>query len=509
MSARICVVSIAGTPQTLMLTALFTCIKNKDKDSHVTLILDKKDKDVSEIIGDVDNFLFFDKESTANRLSSTEYTLLDNNEYIKKQLKALTTQPFDVVINTAADNLSSIVASMVDADSIEGVAYDEYGKKWTNDPWFSYLNNVYEDDKYNLFHYVDLITAGCNVFKSVKNTMQDKDQLQGRILIAMENAKELSENIEKSHKDFSVTMANRKEDIVGMNELIKSSSVVITSDYLWSTIASCYGKRVIFVVSDDKYIINGPYGEGHLILRTRNTGSDVTDDLFSLFEFASFQIDKDKLATSNADVFVSRYDNDGFMEYVPVLKTTMNERNLYKWIYKSVFKGTIGRSIKAGDPQRFLAFGEKYIDRVVDIDRAVEYLSEKIFAKYENESVKRVMSGFNEVIGSVVELKQMAFEGQKKSREFLNIVAINSGDLDEIKKKKKELTEIDNLIYKMLAEGRWYLEPVIGPFMKDRDNSHVVNLFPLAKRTIVNYEDLFSKTSFLEEIIRGLWKRIN
>jgi len=113
------------------------------------------------------------------------------------------------------------------------------------------------------------------------------------------------------------------------------------------------------------------------------------------------------------------------------------------------------------------------------------------------------------VLSAIVELKQLAFEGQKRSREFLNIVAINSGELDEIKKKTKELTEIDTFICKMPIEGKWYLEPIVGPFMKDRDNSHVVNLFPLAKRTIVNYEDLFSKTCFLEEIIRGLWKKIN
>ena len=509
MSARICVVSIVGTPQTLMLTALFTCIKNKDRDSHITLILDKKDKNLAEIIADVDSFLFFDKDATTNRLSSTDYTLLDNNEYIKKQLKDLTPQPFDLVINTGADNLSSIVASMVDADSIEGVVYDEYGKKWTNDPWFAYLNNVYEDDKYNLFHYVDLMTAGCNVFKSVKNVIQDKEQLHGKILIAMDDAKGLSESIEESHIDFSVIIADTKTDIAGMNELIKSVSVVVTTDYLWSTIASCYDKKVILVVADDKYIINGPYGEGHLILKIRDAEISIKDDLLSLFEFASCKIDKDKLNTLNSDVFVSRYDNDGFMEYVPFLRAGMSEQDLYKWIYKSVFKGTIGRSIKAGDPQRFLAFGEKYIDRVVDIDRAVEYLSEKIFTKYETESVKKGMNGFNEAINSIVELKQMAFEGQKRSREFLNIIAINSGDLDEIKKKMKELTEIDNLIYKMPDDGKWYLGPIIRPFMKDRDNSHVVNLFPLAKRTIVNYEDLFSKTSFLEEIIRGLWKRIN
>ncbi|MCX6112625.1 MAG: hypothetical protein NTY22_04985 [Proteobacteria bacterium] len=516
MAVRICIVSLEGTLQTLMLTALFTCIKNKDKDAHITLILDKKDKNITDIIGDVDAFLFFDKDSTIDRLSSDNHTLLNNNEYIKKQLRDLTSQPFDLVINTGPDNLSSIVASMVDARSIEGVVYDEYGKKWIENPWLAYLNSVYEDDHSNLFHYVDLITAGCNAFRSIKSVMSDTGALCKRILIDLNDykegsvlARELNKKIETEYKNFTVTITDEKLSIKDMSELIKNSSIVITSNYIWSTVACYYGKKVIFVASDDKYVMNGPYGEGHLILKARSEGADVKEDLFNLFEFAFCQKDKNTLITSSTDVFVSRYDNDGFMEYVPFLKAAMSDHELYRWIYKAVFKGTIGRSVKAGDPQRFLAFGEKYIDRVVDIDRAVEYLSEKIFTKYEAESVKKVMNGFNEAINSVVELKQVAFEGQKKSREFLNIIAINSGDLDEIKKKRKELTETDNLIYKMLKDGKWYLGPIIRTFMKERDDSHIVNLFPLAKRTIVNYEDLFSKASFLEEIIRGLWKRIN
>jgi hypothetical protein len=88
-------------------------------------------------------------------------------------------------------------------------------------------------------------------------------------------------------------------------------------------------------------------------------------------------------------------------------------------------------------------------------------------------------------------------------------VAMNSGNMDEIKKKRKEITEMDQLVCDMLGEKKMYLEPLIRSFTQERDDSHVVNLFPLAKRIIVTYEDLFSKASFLEEIIKGLWKKTN
>jgi len=165
--------------------------------------------------------------------------------------------------------------------------------------------------------------------------------------------------------------------------------------------------------------------------------------------------------------------------------------------------------VRAGDPQRFLAFGEKYIDRVVDIDRQVEYLCENIINKYNSDDILSASSKFGDVIDQITVVKDIAFEGQKKAKEFLNVVAVDSGNMDEIKRKRNELSEVDLRIYNLINHNRCFAEPFIRSFIRERDDAYVANLFPLAKRIMCLYEDLFSKISFLEEIIKELWKRIN
>ena len=125
------------------------------------------------------------------------------------------------------------------------------------------------------------------------------------------------------------------------------------------------------------------------------------------------------MSFSTFDVFISRYDIDGFLEFVPFLKKDIERKDLYKWVYKSVLKGTLARSIKAGDPQRFLSFGQKYIDRVVDIDREVEYLVSKILSRYNIESIKLLVQDLAEFKDQSTALKIEAFNGQKKKLKTL------------------------------------------------------------------------------------------
>ncbi|MEI6080491.1 MAG: hypothetical protein WCQ53_07645, partial [bacterium] len=483
-----------------MLTALFRCVKNKDKETQLTLVLDKKDKEICELIENIDEFLFFDREKVVERLSSSTYTLVQNHEYIEKQLKSATTEPIDTVINAGCDNLSAIVTSMMGARSVEGATFDEYGKKWIENPWFSYLNDTCEDKQYNLFHYIDVVTGGCGVFSPEKKSLPvEQPSISKRVIIELseyehgtELGRDLGQRIEKNYRGFNVVITEGKLKTTEMAELIKSSSVLVTSNYIYSMIASIFGKKVVFVASDDNYMVNGPYGEGHWILKKKKNALFINDDLFSFFGFAFCQEDRTALLAPNMDIISSGYDRDGFIEYVPFLKMGISEKEFYNWIYKSVWKCTIGRKVRAGDPQRFLAFGEKYIDRVVEIDREVEYLKEKVLTKYDQDNIKVITDKFNEALNSVIELKETAFEGQKKAREFLNTVAISSDNLEEIKKKKQEITEIDTSISEMLHSDKIYLEAIIRSFMRERDDSHVTNLFPLAKRIISNYEDLFS-----------------
>ncbi|MEI6093258.1 MAG: hypothetical protein WCQ47_06200 [bacterium] len=495
MAIKICVVNLGTPVQTLMLTNLFTAIKSKEKDSFLTLIIDKNNKDLTKIIGDIDEFILFDRDQKEER----------HHEYVKKQLKNLISYPVDLVINTSSDKLSSAISSIIESTSFEGVMFDEYGKKWIDNPWFSYLDNLEQSSNFNLFHYTDIVSVACNYFCSLKQ--QSVCSYDSNTLIMIDIKK--PEFILDSLPTNCFVLPRDTKDEAKTVALIKNCSLVLTSDYYISTLASSLGKKVVLISETDDYFTCGPYGDNNYVLKLKDRSSDFNGDILQFLRFLLFKEEKASLSLSNFNVFISRYDLDGFLEFIPFLKKDIDQKDLYKWVYKSVLKGTLARSIKAGDPQRFLSFGEKYIDRVVDIDREVEYLVSKVLSRYNSESIKLLVKDLSEFKIQATELKAKAFNGQKKAREFLNTVAMNSGDMVEIKKKKAEIIEIDDSIQIMMKDSRYNFWPIVNNFRQEKGDEHITNLFPMAKGVMTRYEELFSKASFLEEIIEGLWKRIN
>jgi hypothetical protein len=48
-----------------------------------------------------------------------------------------------------------------------------------------------------------------------------------------------------------------------------------------------------------------------------------------------------------------------------------------------------------------------------------------------------------------------------------------------------------------------YIAPLIDFFKTEESVDDVKNIFPLAKSTMLSFEDLFSRASFTEEIVKG------
>lgn len=495
MAIKICVVNLDTPAQTLMLTNLFVAIKSKEKDSHITLIIDKKNSFLTELISEVDEFILFDRDQKEARY----------HEYVKKQLKGLLVSNIDLVINTSSDKLSSAISSMIESSAFEGVVFDEYGKKWIENPWFAYLDNLNTNNRFNLFHYSDIVSIACSYFRSIKQEEVFSYDYNDRVILDVNKADILLQNLPNNCFTLSKTSKYTTET----TELIKKCSLVVSSDTYISALASYFGKKNVFVCENDEYLTYGPYSDSSYVLRVKDKAGNVNDDILKFLKFLLFKGDKTTLSLTTVDVFVSRHDIDGFLEFIPFIRKEIGQEDFYKWVYRSVLKGTMARSIKAGDPQRFLSFGEKYIDRVVDIDREVEYLVSKVLNRYNNESVKRLVTELSCFKEQVTELKAKAFDGQKKAREFLNIVAMNSDNMEEIKKKKLEIIEVNASIHMMIENNSHNFGPIMNNFKQEKGDEHITNLFPMAKGIMTKYEELFSKASFLEEIIEGLWKRIN
>jgi hypothetical protein len=521
MPLNICFVAIDDPLQIPLFVGALNKLSTMGSDACVSVVVNSEDKELLKAMNYNGRVSFFDKASFSSDVSCSEANILNSSANIKKQLShSLGEEPFDIVLNLGFSQISSLVSSMIKSSSYQGSVYDEYSRTRIDDPWLDYFNSVSDDGSYNTFHCIDLVLSSfpnrssaatkARLFDLNEQQLpQDGLQLKTKKNIFVDRSSSFMQDISEELSGRAIDSCKNYVFTSSEEQRYSEVDVVITDDVFFSMSSSVLGNKVVFISSNDAQALYQPYGEGNYVLRPKTSSSKICDDIISLLGFIFNHRDKALLITPNSDFMVSRLDQDGFLEYVPLLRKRIGPAELYSWIYRAVFKCTMGRTVRAGDPQRFLAFGEKYIDRVVDIDRQVEYLCEHIINKYNHDDVISVSSKFAEVMDHVIAVKEIAFEGQKKAKEFLNVVAVDSNNMDEIKKKRNELSEIDSRIYALINGDNCYAEPLIRSFVRDRDDAHVANLFPLAKKIMCLYEDLFSKLSFLEEIIKELWKRIN
>lgn len=226
------------------------------------------------------------------------------------------------------------------------------------------------------------------------------------------------------------------------------------------------------------------------------------DELFSFGPYGS----NNKVNIDGVE-WVSGFDRDGFLEYLPATSIKIDPKLFYSFVYRSVWRCTISRTIRAGDPQRFMSLGETYLDRMVDVDREVNTLCDKVFKKFTADSVLNVIRTQQQFLQTVTKIKEFAFEGQKIAREFLSAASKNIHDMTEIKDIKLRLQNIEKSIDGTKKIDQ-YVTPLIELFEKEEPSGDVQNFFPLAKSIILSFEDLFSRASFTEEIIKGIYKHI-
>jgi len=205
--------------------------------------------------------------------------------------------------------------------------------------------------------------------------------------------------------------------------------------------------------------------------------------------------------------WLSGFDRDGFLEYLPSMPIRLGPELFYGYVYRSVWKCTIGRTIRAGDPQRFMSLGETYLDRVVDVEREVDVLCDKVLKKFTTESVEELIKIQPQFLQTVTRIKELAFEGQKIAKEFLSAASRNVHNMTEVKDIKTRLQIVEKKIEET-KNTESYVTPLIDLFEKEGSTDDVHNLFPLAKSIILSFEDLFSRASFTEEIMKGVCKNI-
>ncbi|MFH1222887.1 MAG: hypothetical protein V1647_00920, partial [Pseudomonadota bacterium] len=255
-----------------------------------------------------------------------------------------------------------------------------------------------------------------------------------------------------------------------LHSVSEKAPVFVTDDINEAVKKSFLDTRVVYISPNGDVLMYGPYGQGHFIVRPRGDAhkSGINKkDVEKLFS----DINKEKFLNIGADVWISRFDRAGFLEYVPFTAMDINKEELLKWIYRTTWKSTINRNVIVGDPQRFLAVGEKYIDRVLDIDKEVEDLYEKVLARYNAASVSHAIKSLGAFCAGLEELKKLSFEGLKFAKELLSSAAIRG--------EKPALTH-DEKIFNV-AERVKELNPIIDFFRVSKESERSKDMFPVLK----------------------------
>lgn len=205
--------------------------------------------------------------------------------------------------------------------------------------------------------------------------------------------------------------------------------------------------------------------------------------------------------------WISSFDRDGFMKYLPVKKIAIKPEWFYGFFYRAIWKATLNRKIRVGDPNRFLSFGETYLDRMLDVDIEVDQLTNSVFKCFDTDSIKIIVKKHQGIVKELSLLKELSFEGQKLSKELLASTATEPQDMELIGVQILKIRKLEQEIIKT-AEGNLELKPLIKMFMAERVLDEVKNLFPLAKKMTLSFEELYSRSVFALELFSGIYKNI-
>jgi ADP-heptose:LPS heptosyltransferase len=542
---RIAIISLLQPADILMVTPIIENVKRLNPKAYIVLIINNIYAELEPMLN-VDRVFLFQRDDILNRLADSKYSLVENYNFVKEHLASLLDEKFDLVINATHNRISGIITSMLDTDTIKGLTFDEYGNKWIDDPWFNYLNDVVLVNNQNTFHFIDILANGAGAFTPFKtmpkvkspelwDVLNDKlgfslkdspyivfhiDEIENPVVWSMDDYIELMKKLQKNYQDFRIIFTSLKGQVSDqvkfvqlsipeLTALLSRAQLLFSYDFLAVQIGSALNIPVISLSPGmNNFNAWGPYGEGHLVIESKKKEHIKVSTIESA---VTYIFNRELFVTPGAftdecGVLRSRFDKDGFVEYIPLNRSDITINSFYNWIYRSVWKNTISRRVSVGDPRRFISIGEKYIDRMVDIDKEVEYLTHTILNHYSESGTKSCIAQIRKDIRGCGILKEMSFEGQQSAKRFLSTVSVPGRAMDEIKKSSNEVKMVDERIFKLVLDYN-FLSPMIGAFKSSREDLHIRNLFPLAKKIIFTYEELFARASFMEEMLDKIIKK--
>jgi len=444
--------------------------KKKSSDFNLFFLYDENHKTFINIDDIEHHRINIDK--LLKEISACGLDLYKRNFVLDTFLNKITKYYFDLIINLDYElPFSSVIVSYLNSKNIWGPYYDEYGFTCFDNNKYKFL--VHSKQNMNLFFYPELINSSLNI--SFNFSKKEELKVYDNFFIVTDN-----------HKDANYLSSNQINDTNYIANA-KEYKLCITDNCFVANFNALNNIKTIFISSEYKNFYNVyPYNECVKYI--------LSKDFIQAIEGIN----------NNTNIFFKTIqDKFSYIYIVPETTIDLDKDVLTFFILKAVWKSMVVKETLVGDSKKFVSLGEKYFDRIMDINVEIDFIKDSILNNFNKNSILSKLPYLEDTINQLCLFKKIAFEGINISKSYLSVVSSASCDFEKIKIKNKELIDHDKKIIDYNFNDI-IINDFIYYFKNERNNYHLKNLFPMVKEIILTYETLYSKICFYEEILKGL-----
>ncbi len=301
-----------------------------------------------------------------------------------------------------------------------------------------------------------------------------------------------------------------KTGVGDLASLLKKCSLFISNDTGPLHVATSAGTTVIDIsLANVHFMETGPFGEGHYVLQSdlpcspcgfdvqcndRVCNSLITPD--KVFEVVKAALDgagdNIELSTEKMEqvqVYRSYFQEDGYLDYRPLIKRSLEVNVLYRLIYRQVLNTESGKidSGTAGICER--------------ICKDIEEL-------YLNESVRLCMEVISDDLDVLAHLVRLTEQALRHLRNLEQGVSRDIRDNKEIKNIWKKIEPLEDEI-NLIGDTHHCFKPLTLLFDYSREALEGDDLEILVKESIEIYEGLLIKGENMQAIMTGMKSVLN
>ena len=357
------------------------------------------------------------------------------------------------------------------------------------------------------------------------------------IIFGVPSEKDVGDEIQ-SKMDGRAINAAGKTSVRELSALLKRCHLLVTNDTGTMHVAAAVGTKVVALFFAHALVHEtGPYGEGHIILQAdipcspcshhtncknpickdyiavedvlsaveiinkgqgaRGKGQDDTivtlSEAKGLEEARFFGLRPQNDITCNfskVKPYYSVFDKDNMVEFLPLIKKTLDINDIVGNAYRTMWKSVLG------DNGRLNISSHTYTEEILEESREV---TEKVKEHYDIKI--NAIIHLNNLPKIFNKLAQFGKDGVSITKDIIKEVSRVKFDAEYVKGLGNKIDEIDKKI-NLLGLTETAAGPIVSMFKFAKENLQGDNILLLAEDTLIIYTTLIIEANIMEQMLK-------